>query len=137
MGPAGRDDPTGGAGERAVGAGDAAGDEDGDREVREEHPGPVRVGARVVVVVCAGREREVQGELTAGEDGGEAWRRARARTEQRRDGDDPEAHGERGRGDRHRAAGFPVRRDAEHGGADSEQRGARRRRSVGGHGPPR
>ncbi|MDD7941906.1 hypothetical protein PHK61_26175 [Actinomycetospora lutea] len=128
-----------GAGERAVGAGEAAGDEHGDRQVRGEHPRAVGVRGRVpgVVVVGARRQCEVQGDLAGGEDRGEERGGAGSRPDHRRGDGDHDAHGERPRGGRDGAAGLPVRGDAEDRGAGTEQHGTRRRRSVGGHGPPR
>ncbi|TDQ63045.1 hypothetical protein EV188_102702 [Actinomycetospora succinea] len=133
------DPATHGAGERPVGLGEATGDEHGDRQVRDEHRRPVRVGGGVhrVVVVAARRQRQVQGELPGGEDTRESDGRLRPCPERGRDGDDHEPHRERRRARRDDAAGLPVRGDPEDRGAGTEQHGTRRRRSVGGHGPPR
>ena len=105
----------GGAGEGAVGVDDPAGDQHRDGQVRDDHAGP-GAGAGPVVVVTHGvaRQREVEGELPAGED-----------------------DGDRGRAGHDGPAGFPVGGDPEDGRDETEQHGARRGRSVGGHGPPR
>ena len=129
---------TGGAGEGAVGVDDPAGDQHRAGQVREDHAGPGAGAGRVVVVARdLARQRQVEGELPAREDGGEAGHGVRAGAQQggaQRDrGDD----GDRGRAGHDGSAGLPVRGDPEDGRDETEQHGARRGRSVGGHGPPR
>lgn len=122
--------------------GEPAGDQHGHGQVGEHHAGPVVRCRPVVGVVLhpgAGRrpECEVQGQLAAGEDarerGGRPWP---GPGESRRE-DDEAGHRRGGRGGRDRASGTVVRRDAEDGGDETEQHGARGRGSVGGHGDPR
>lgn len=128
----------GGAGEGALGVDDPARDEGCDGQVRDDHPGPGAGLGRVVVVTCGvARKRHVEGELPAGEHGGEAGRGVRACAQQGGDQGDRADDGDREGARDDRSAGFPVRGDTEDGRDETEQHGARRGRSVGGHGPPR
>jgi hypothetical protein len=128
----------GGAGEGAVGVDDPGGDQYRDGQVRHDHAGTGAGPGRVVVVARGlARQRQVESELPAGEDGGEAGHGVRAGAQQggaQRDGADD---GDRGRAGHDGPAGLPVRGDPEDGRDETEQHGARRGRSVGGHGPPR
>lgn len=128
----------GGAGEGAVGVDDPAGDQHRDGQVRDHHAGPGAGPDRVVVMARGvARQGEVEGELAAGEDGGEAGHGVRAGAQQGGAQGDHADDGDRGRADHEGPAGLPVRRDPEDGRDETEQYGARRGRSVGGHGPPR
>ena len=128
----------GGAGEGAVGVDDPAGDQHRDGQVRDDHAGPGAGPGRVVVVTHGvARQREVEGELPAGEDDGEAGHGVRAGAQQGGAQRDRADDGDRGRAGDDGSAGLPVRGDPEDGRDESEQHGSRRGRSVGSHGPPR
>jgi hypothetical protein len=136
------DDPpgvtTGGPHEGTVGMDDPARDQGGDGQVRDDHARAVaRGGHGVVVVPGVGGQGEVERELAAGEHGREAGRGARARAQQGGDQGDRDGHGGGDGGGGDQTAGLPVRRDTEGDRDETEQHGARRCRSVGGHGPPR
>ena len=128
----------GGAGEGAVGVNDPAGDQHRDGQVRDDHAGPGAGPGRVVVVARGvARQGQVERELPAGEDGGEAGHGVRAGAQQGGAQGDRADDGDRRRAGHDGSAGLPVRGDPEDGRDETEQHGARRGRSVGGHGPPR
>jgi hypothetical protein len=127
-----------GAGKGAVGVDESAGDQHRDGQVRDDHAGPGADAGRVVVVARGvARQGQVEGELPAGEDGGEAGHGVRAGAQQGGAQGDRADDGDRGRTGHDGSAGLPVRGDPEGGRHETEQHGARRDRSVGGHGPPR
>ena len=88
-------------------------------------PGPAPAAARVVVVTHGvARQREVERELPAGEDDGEAGHGVRAGAQQGGAQRDRADDGDRGRAGDDGPAGLPVRRDPEDG--RDEHRAARR-----------